>query len=231
MAVESHWCRVCGTRHASGSACPGPLPATGDERAGWRVTVETFDGVDAIGVLVAPSGELWRARILTYPNVLWTIPGGGGAMKFVAASPREAEALAIAFLERHCLERGWKRRDAVKPVDLGSLPPDAGSTHPSAPSPARRRLRSFPVRFGSARPSTDAVTGNLSETGLFISTHEPLAPGTQIRMRLDLESAQVALRGLVVWNRERFVLGRPAGMGIRLLDPPAVYVGYVQGLR
>lgn len=62
-------------------------PATGPERHGWRVHVETSRGVEAIGVLVAPSGDLWRSRILTYPNVLWTAPGGRSTLKFLAPTP------------------------------------------------------------------------------------------------------------------------------------------------
>jgi len=50
----------------------GDLRATGDERHGWRVAVETPHGIEAYGVLVAPTHERWRARILTFPNVLVT---------------------------------------------------------------------------------------------------------------------------------------------------------------
>ena len=73
LGAASHgFCRVCGTEHQGPASCPGELPATGVERPGWRVQVETPFGHEAIGVLLAPSHEQWRARIVTYPNVLWT---------------------------------------------------------------------------------------------------------------------------------------------------------------
>jgi hypothetical protein len=71
------WCSVCGGNHQSPKECPGELRATGPERHGWRVTVDTPYGFEAYGVLVAPSVELWRARIITYPNVLWMVRGRG----------------------------------------------------------------------------------------------------------------------------------------------------------
>ena len=68
--------------------------------------------IEVYGALVAPAGRLWRARILTYPNTLWAIPGDGGPMKFVGGTPQAAERQAIAFIEEHCA----KRRSAY-PVD------------------------------------------------------------------------------------------------------------------
>ncbi len=228
--MDPTWCPQCCTRHAAGGRCPGSLLATGDERAGWRVTVETRGGLEAIGVLVAPCGKRWRARILTYPNVLWTIPGGSGAVKFVAATPQEAERQAIAFIKTHCRERGWLRRDEVVPVTLGTFPeeraPDA-----AAPTPARRRLRTFPIWFGLLVPTIEAVTANVSETGLFIGTGRLFDPGAGLRMRLDTYTFRVALHGQVVWNRATSVVGRPAGLGVRLIDPPAIYVKFVATLR
>ena len=224
------WCPQCCTRHGPKGTCPGPLLATGDERAGWRVTVEARGGLDAIGVLVAPCGTRWRARILTYPNVLWTIPGGGGAMKFAAASPQDAERQAIAFIKAHCIERGWLRRDEVVPVTLGAFA-DERAPDAVAPSPARRRLRTFPIWFGPLVPTIEAVTANLSATGLFINSHNLLDAGTQIRMRLDLYTFRVALRGQIVWSRDTSIVGRPAGFGVRLVDPPAMYAKFVETLR
>jgi len=224
------WCPECCTRHDPRGTCPGPLLATGDERAGWRITVETKTGLDAIGVLVAPCGTRWRARILTYPNVLWTVPGGSGAMKFAAASPQEAERLAIAFIKAHCIERGWRRRDEVVVATLGSFA-DERAPDAVAPSPARRRLRSFPIWFGLLVPTIEATTANVSETGLFISTTRLLDPGASVLMRLDLYTFRVALRGQVVWSRGSNEPGRPAGFGVRLVDPPAMYVRFVETLR
>ncbi len=63
---------------------------TGPEERRWQIAVETPRGIEGYGVLVAPSGNRWRARILTFPNILWTIPGGGTSIKFLARSETTA---------------------------------------------------------------------------------------------------------------------------------------------
>src|SRR5260221_8463718 len=117
LGAASHgFCRVCGTEHQGPASCPGELPATGVERPGWRVQVETPFGHEAIGVLLAPSHEQWRARIVTYPNVLWTAPGGRGTLKFVGDTPEQAEARAIQFVEQHVRAKRYLRRDGLASV-------------------------------------------------------------------------------------------------------------------
>ena len=192
--------------------------------------VRTARGTEDVGVLIARTRGRWRARIVTYPNVLWMIPGGGGAMKFVAASPQDAERQGIAFIKAHCMERGWLRRDEIVPVTLGTFA-DERAPDAVAPSPARRCLRTFPIWYGLLVPTIEAVTANVSATGLFITTHNLFDQGTGLRMRLDLYTFRVALKGQVVWNRDTSVVGRPAGLGIRLVEPPAMYVKFVETLR
>jgi hypothetical protein len=229
--MESIWCQVCGTRHDPPyRVCPGPLLATGDERAGWRVTVKTPSGLQVIGALVALCGNVWRARILTYPDFVWTVPDGGCSMKFAATSPQLAERQAIAFIKARCIERGWLRCEEVGPVTLGSFSleraPDA-----APPSPARRILRSFPIWYGLEVPTIEAVTCDLSTTGLFITTHDVFDAGVQIQMRLELYTFRVTFRGQVISSRGPADGERPPGMGVRLQDPPAKYVKYVETLR
>ena len=151
------WCRTCCTEHDRVRECPGDLRATGPERHGWRVHVETPRSHEAYGVLVAPAGELWRARILTFPNILWTIPGGGGSMKFVGRSPQEAERKAIGFIERHCDERDYQRLDQLAPVASGLIDPESDPFPPAKKSsgkPSRRKLRSLPPPSVLRRPPT-----------------------------------------------------------------------------
>ena len=62
--VAPEWCLVCFTRHAVATKCPGDHPASGPERPGWKAVVETPHSMEAFGVLVAPAGDAWRARIL-----------------------------------------------------------------------------------------------------------------------------------------------------------------------
>jgi hypothetical protein len=210
------------------------IRATEPERHGWRVTVATPLGVEAYGVLVAPCEEGWRARILTYPNVLWTIPGGEVSMKFLGPTPQEVERSAIAFIEDHISKRGYSRRDALEPVQAGPIPvehrarADAGPARPKRGAPAPRKLRTIPLLFGPVRPQRRAVTGNLSETGLFVVTDAPLSRGSPIAIEIETDAYSIRVRGTVVWNRRKPGIGRLAGMGIRLDDRPALYTQFVR---
>ncbi len=220
------WCGVCGGRHVRPQECPGDLRATGTERHGWRVTVETPHGFEAYGVLVAPSDDLWRARILTYPNVLWTAPGGAVTIKFVGATPQDAEARAVAFVEDHIRACGYLRRDALDVTKVAAYNAEAQAKL-AAGGPAVRKLLAFPVRFGGANATFSAMTANLSESGLFLVTMAPFEAGVGLRVVMDLENGPVGLRGHVVWKRERPVLGRPIGLGVRLVSPPDPYREFV----
>ena len=226
--MKLSWCPVCGGSHERPQECPGELRATGPERHGWRVLVETPYGIEAYGVLVAPSGELHRARIITYPNILWTVPGGAVTVKFVSRSPQDAEAQAIAFIEGHIKALGYVRRDALEPPEVARYRAEAQARATAAASgPPLRKLRAMPVRFGTGPTLFSAMTGNLSESGLFVMTLVPIDPGTGVRVMLDLDVGPIGLQGKVVWKREAVVLGRPVGMGIHLVSPPAPYREFV----
>ncbi|HZN55567.1 MAG TPA: hypothetical protein VFB67_09620 [Candidatus Polarisedimenticolaceae bacterium] len=219
VATATHgWCRVCGTEHTEPRICPGDLRATGAEKPGWRVEIETPHGHEAIGVLLAPSHDVWRARIVTFPNVLWTAPGGGGAMKFVGGTREEAEALAVAFIEQHVRSKRSARRGGPTP------------TGPSTPSASPRKLRCLPVRFGRERAGILGLTVNLSAEGMFINVSDPEEEGFPLRINLEIEAHTLPLRGLVMWNRLRPDYGRPVGMGIRLAEPPPMYRSFVASL-
>ena len=55
---------VCGTLHGPHDECPGELRITQPERHGWRVLVSTGHRTEVYGVLIAPTRDCWRARIL-----------------------------------------------------------------------------------------------------------------------------------------------------------------------
>jgi hypothetical protein len=204
------------------------LTATGPERHGWRVNVETEQGIVAFGVLVAPAGDLWRARILTYPNILWIVPGGRAALKFVGDSAQEAEQEAIRYIRDHCRDRRFRIRDAGIVRIEGSAAKEAGDD--SSGSPAERVVRFLPIRFGVVSPSETGGTGNLSETGLFIITSTPLDAGSRLEMLLMEADRRYPLTGEVVWRRDSHHAGRSPGMGIQLDGPSGDYLGYVRGL-
>ena len=228
-ATIAQWCATCGTAHDGPRTCPGTLPATGAERPAWRVTVETPVGHEAIGVLLAPSHDVWRARIITYPNVLWTLPGGRGTIKFVGDTREEAEAQAIAFVEAHLNRKRLVRRDGLAPV-RAEAPAVAAPPAPAAFSAAQRRLVIIPLRWGHDRARIRGVTVNVSSEGMFIGAIAPETDGQSLAINLDLDGHTVSLRGLVMWNRSLSAPGRPKGMGVRLSEPPNVYQSYVSGL-
>lgn len=229
MAMEpARWCGTCGTSHAGPGVCPGSLRATGAERPAWRVNVETPFGHEAIGVLVAPSYDVWRARIITYPNVLWTMPGGRGTIKFVGDTREEAEAQAVAFIEEHVRAKRFTRRDGLAIVGEPSAP----AARPPAPIfyASSRKAVCLPVRWGSDRASVRGVTVNVSADGMFIGAIAPEVGGQPVLINLDLERHTLPLRGFVMWNRRRSEPGRPLGMGVRLSEPPSLYQAFVESL-
>ena len=223
------WCGVCGSAHAEPRDCPGDLRATGDERHGWRVAVETPHGIEAYGVLVAPTHEKWRARILTFPNVLWTIPGGAATLKFVGATPQTAEALAVSFIEGHIRSRGYARRDALDAVSTGAYRAEARPG--TVIAAALRKPHAMPVRFGQGAALFSAMTANVSECGLFVATMAPLDSGAALRLMVSLETGPLGMKGEVVWSRPKIVLGRPVGMGVRLDEPPSLDQEFVREIR
>ena len=230
--MPTPWCPVCCTNHDLDGTCPGELRATGVERHGWRVRVDSPVGSEAIGVLVAPAGTLFRARILTYPSMLWTVPGGSGTIKFVGRTPQEAEERAIRFISRHIEARGYIRNDQLAPVHAGKIVAEAAGSgaYPKGAGPPRRKVRSLPVHFGTLRPISPGWTLNVSREGLFVTTPDPLARQAPVALVVDLQGLLVRLSGNVVWNRRELEPGRPLGMGIRLSNPPETYVSFYRSL-
>jgi hypothetical protein len=231
--VSQRFCCVCGTGHADTVACPGELRATGTERPGWRVEVETPLGHEAIGVLLAPSYDQWRARIVTYPNVLWRAPGGRGTIKFVGGTREEAEMQAIRFIEAHLRAKRSPRREGPAPADVMAAAANehqaAGSKRPLLVA-VKRKTRCLPVRFGTDRASTRGMTLNVSPDGMFVHVATPLESGGSLVLHLELDGQTVPMRGLVMWVRRRAEADRPIGMGIRLANPPPFYQSFVAAL-
>lgn len=218
------WCVTCGTAHEDPRNCPGELRATAAEKPGWRVEVETPLGHEAFGVLLAPSHDVWRARVMTFPNVLWSIPGGRGAIKFVGESREQAERQAIAFIEAHILAKRYQRRDGLGVIGGSPVPPRA--LH----ALTKRKPTCLPVRFGVDRASHRGTTVNLSDDGMFIGSTEPTEIGRGLWINLEVSGHTLPLRGLVMWSRRRPEPGRPLGIGVRLSDPPPFYQSYVAAL-
>jgi hypothetical protein len=225
------WCPVCQTRHASRKDCPGELLATGPERHAWRVKVSTPTRTEAYGVLVAESGDRWRARVLTYPNILWSVPGGRGTLKFVGDTAQDAERKAIEFIREHCREREYELAENGPSVESRPVDTEPAPVQQPRGSRGSRHLRSLVVRYGEEKPDRVGMTADLSKSGLFVIADDPLPLGTDVKMLLELERYSVPLGGKVAWLRDKAEQGRPAGMGILLKTPPNVYARYVGSLE
>jgi hypothetical protein len=74
------------------------------------------------------------------------------------------------------------------------------------------------------------MTVTVSVEGMFIGVATPESSGTSLLIHLDLDGHTLPLRGLVMWQRERPELARPAGMGVLLAEPPAMYQSFVAAL-
>ena len=65
-------------------------------------------GAETVGVVVAPVGDCWRARIITYPSEFWTVSRGAAVMKFYADSPEVAEQDAVDYVEAFMQNVDWE---------------------------------------------------------------------------------------------------------------------------
>ncbi len=232
MAHDDPWCAVCCTRHRSGSDCPGTLLATGPERHAHKFAVAHPDGrLEYLGVLIAESGELWRARVFTYPNMLWSVPGGRGTIKFVGATAKEAGARAIEFLEEHCAARRATMQEAVVEPPVGVV--DRENADHLSPKGGReeRHPCKVPIRFGEDKATQAATTANLSAGGVYVATDKPIGKDRPIRMLLEVQEYTIPLVGTVAWVRRQEETGKPRGMGVRLHHPPALYQRYVEDVQ
>ena len=233
--MAATWCIVCCTQHDAGPLCPGSLLATGPERHGWRIEVLTPRGPEVYGILIAQAGDLWRARVLTYPNMLWSAPGGRGTLKFAGASASEVESKARDFIHAHRKARGFRLGEEGAKVQSAPLAAEAKSDAKAKPDAEaggtdRRCLRTLQILFGERKAIEPAATGDLSRSGLFVITDRPLPEGRQLRLTLQLEHCSLPLTGTVQWVRVKREKGRPAGMGVLLRSPPALYLSYVESL-
>lgn len=224
MAQGDPWCTVCCTRHTPGGECPGTLLATGPERHAHKFSVAQKDGrLEYYGVLVAEAGDYWRARVFTYPNMLWSVPGGRGTVKFIGATAKEAETRAIEFLEEHCEARGSTMQEAARETSAGQ----EQTANDEQLFKEERQPCKVPIRFGMEKATQVATTANLSSGGIYVATDKPVEKGKRVRMLLDVQAYTIPLVGTVAWVRVREEPGKPKGMGVQLHQPPALYQRYV----
>ena len=196
---------------------------------GLTRTVITPWGKETYQVLLEESGAGWLARIVTLPNRVWATPDGREAVKFHGATASEAEAAAADFIEQERVATGrrlWAprahSREAVAgpPVEIVTVQPRV----------ATRIAQRFLLRFGPSQPQLPGVTGNLSESGLFIITDRPACVGSEVKVDLRFPDSPVLLGAEVVWIRPEKSEGLSVGCGVRLLQRPAEYLERIHRL-
>ena len=187
-------------------------------------------GRETYQILLQEDAGAWIARIVTLPNKLWAHPNGREALKFVAATAEEAESEALQAMESECTRTG-KRLASNLMLGHGSALglEDEAIVLPKAEA-ATRLARRLLVRFGEEAPEISAITGNLSETGLFIISDRPARLGSRLRIDLRFPEGAIELAGEVVWTRDERVEGRSLGFAVRLTDRPEEYLARVRAL-
>jgi Tfp pilus assembly protein PilZ len=96
-----------------------------------------------------------------------------------------------------------------------------------------RVMKILEVRFLSPEEKT-AITGNISETGLFIRTNSGFDAGRETDLHITLPTgARISLQGSVTRNVQTepvLAEGEECGMGIQLIDPSLEYTQYIQSI-
>lgn len=224
MGTEIAWCAACCTQHEKDD-CPGVVELTGPERAGRRFVARREDQTERYQVLVGKAGDRWRARIVTLPNMLWAMPSGRRTAKFIDTDPIEAERKAVLFIFQRARSLGFAITEIAEAQE--SEPDD---TRAGKRTGGRRVDHSLTALFGADRPTWPAKVSNLSVTGLFLATNHPVQPGDRISIVLQCEHFRIPLVGIVSWINPKPTGAVPAGMGVELDDPSAIYRQYVAGL-
>ena len=195
---------------------------------GFARTVLTPWGKETYQVFLEETEAGWVARIVTLPNRVWAAPGGREAIKFRGATASEAEQAAAAFIEQERVATG--RRLWVAAPGVGDAATKGAPIVTAQPKVAARVAQRYLVRFGLASPDRPGVTGNLSESGLFIITDKPGPVGSGIEIDLRFPDTPVILGGEVVWIRTERTGNASVGCGVRLIRRSQEYVRKVREL-
>lgn len=75
------------------------------------------------------------------------------------------------------------------------------------------------TKIESDKSVTYSTARNLSGGGMFVTTPEPIHPGTEIDLSLKMpDGSELSLRGVVRWTKDENEEGDRAGMGIEFLS-------------
>ena len=89
------------------------------------------------------------------------------------------------------------------------------------------------IKFNSPVENT-AITNDLSQNGMFITTCKGLEPGNTLDIRLNLPNAEpLSMKGKVIRNIKAGPSdnsGKQNGMGVEIIAPPQNYISYILSL-
>jgi len=98
---------------------------------------------------------------------------------------------------------------------------------------AKRISKRLEVKFHSTSENT-AITDDLSENGLFITTSKGMEAGNSIDIILHLpNSEELYIKGRIIRNSKAMPginNGEKVGMGIELMNPPQDFINYVRSI-
>ena len=213
-----------------------PAEALARTTGDWKLPPPVFVTLTRLAALPGPDERLAEARrgpILFDPR---NAIAEGGAVSLYQGDAGYAQLAPDAPGSRHRLWTGGERWTyEVDPRREGPFPFAArrdcvlrseGMSEEDAKGGAERRVHErFAARIAvdvhSDGPSGDhflfAYIENISEMGIFVPTHEPLPPGTELTLRFTAAEERVELDGSVMWiNPVRDDGDNPnPGMGIR----------------
>jgi len=75
------------------------------------------------------------------------------------------------------------------------------------------------AKIESENSVTYSTAKNISDGGMFVTTPEPILPGTEIDLAIKMpDGSEISLRGVVRWTKDENDAGDRAGMGIEFLS-------------
>ncbi len=94
---------------------------------------------------------------------------------------------------------------------------------------AKRTIKRLLITFSNGELEYKGLSSDFSDIGIFIRTRKAFAPGTPVKMILEVdENEKITLTGEVVWAIKTGILDFKNGMGIRLSNVQQSYKDFLE---
>lgn len=95
-----------------------------------------------------------------------------------------------------------------------------------------RTIKRLEIAFTARGLTYKGITSNLSREGIFIRTQKGLPPGVIVEVELYLPSGEtLKMQGVVKRTIKTQFQDIKNGMGIELINPPQIYMEYIDSLE